>query len=444
MDIKLNEKLLKTNEEYDVIVAGAGPAGIAAAAAASREGAKVLLIEQSGQLGGMATNGLVPAWTPYTDGVRIIYGGLSKRIFLETKNKMPHIDKDRLDWVAIDYEALKVNYANLLKETGVKVLYHSTVCDVVMKDERNVEAIIVANKGGICAYKAPVFVDCTGDADIYAFSGGEFAFGEDGDVQPGTMCFVMSNIDEEVLYSLPYMHAGNTDSMIHTIVNEGKYGIPDTHFCHSKIGPGTFGFNAGHIWEVDPTNPDLYSKQIDEGRDLVQRLVAALKEYHPAFKDAFLVQTAPTLGVRETRRIVGDYTFTKEDYFARKSFPDEISRNNYFIDIHMSARENNEWGKTANADHRFDRYKDGESHGVPYRCLCPKHLDNVLVAGRTISTDRITQGSLRVMPSCLCEGEAAGIAAVMAQRGDKNIHNVDTDKLRETLKSYDAYLPDVK
>ena len=444
MEIKLNEKNLKVNDNYDVVVAGAGPAGIAAAAAAAREGAKTLLIEASGQLGGMATTGLVPAWTPYTDGIRIIYGGLSKRIFLETKNKMPHIDKDRLDWVAIDYETLKVNYANLIKETGVDVLYHTTVCDVVMKDERNVEALVIANKGGISAVKADAFVDCTGDADIYAFTGGEFEFGENGDVQPGTMCFIMTNIDEDILYSLPYMHAGNTDSMIHTIVNEGKYGIPDTHFCHSKIGPKTFGFNAGHIWDADPTDPELYSRQIEAGRDLVQRLVAALKEYHPAFKDAYLVQTAPTLGVRETRRIKGDYTFTTDDYFARKSFPDEISRNNYFIDIHKSARENQEWAMDQNADHRFEHYKDGESHGVPYRCLCPKHLDNVLVAGRSISTDRITQGSLRVMPSCLCEGEAAGIAAYMACHGDKNIHNVDTNALREKLKSYDAYLPDVE
>ena len=445
MELKFNGKNLKINENYDVIVAGAGPAGIAAAAAAAREGEKTLLIEQSGNLGGMATTGLVPAWTPYSDGIRIIYGGISERIFKETKAKMPHIEEDHVDWVPIDFEVLKINYANLLKENGVDVLYHTTVCDVVMKDERNIEALVVANKSGISVYKAPIFIDCTGDADIYAFSGGEFEFGEDGDVQPGTMCFIMSNIDEEILESLPYMHAGNPESAIHDIVREGKYGIPDTHFCHSKIGPGTYGFNAGHIWDADPTTPEVYSKQINEGRDLVQRLVSALKEYHPAFKDAYLVQTAPTLGVRESRRIKGDYTFTKEDYFARRSYKDEILRNNYFIDIHKSARENIEWGMEENADDRFDRYKDGESHGLPYRCLCPQHLDNVLVAGRTISTDRITQGSLRVMPSCLCQGEAAGVAAALINKTEgANIHNVDTDKLREILKANNAYLPDVE
>lgn len=115
MNIKFNGKDLKIHEGYDVIVAGGGPSGIAAAVAAAREGAKTLLIEQSGQLGGMAVTGLVPAWTPYTDGIRIIYGGLSKRVFLETRAQMPHIDKDHYDWVSIDFEALK-KFMKILSE----------------------------------------------------------------------------------------------------------------------------------------------------------------------------------------------------------------------------------------------------------------------------------------------------------------------------------------
>lgn len=443
MELELNGKHLPVHEGYDVIVAGGGPSGIAAAAAAAREGAKTLLIEQSGQLGGMAITGLVPAWTPYTDGVRIIYGGLSKRVFLETKAQMPHISKERLDWVAIDFEALKKVYENLIKETGVEVLFHTIVCDTVMKDERNVEALVVANKSGISAYKAPVFIDCTGDADIYAFAGGEFEIGDNGDVQPSTMCFIVTNVDEDVYESGPSLYGGNKDSMIHKIIADGKYNIPDTHLCISKIGPKTYGFNAGHIWDVHSTNPEEISQAIFSGRDLARRYVAALKEYHPAFKDAYLVQTAPTIGVRESRRIVGDYTFTLEDYMARRSFNDEICRNNYFIDIHKSAEENNSWHE--HSDNRFEHYKTGESHGVPYRCLCPKHLDNVLVAGRTISSDRITQGSMRIMPCCLCEGEAAGIAASMASRmKEPDIHTVNTDRLRMILKNHDAYLPDAE
>lgn len=441
MEIKFNGKNLNVNQDYDVIVAGGGPSGITAAVAAAREGAKVLLIEQSGELGGMAVTGLVPAWTPYTDGIRIIYGGLSKRVFLATREKMPFIKKDHYDWVAIDSESLKQVYENLVKEYGVETLFHTIVCDTVMKNEREVDALITANKSGISAYKAKVYVDCTGDADIYAYSGGEFEIGDKGDVQPSTMCFVVTNVDEDIINKEPNLYGGNKDSAIHKIIADGKYNIPDTHLCISKVGPNTYGFNAGHIWNVHSTEPEEVSKGILEGRDLARRYVEALKEYHPAFKNAYLVQTAPTIGIRESRRIVGDYTFTTDDYFARRSFDDEICRNNYFIDIHKSAKENDEWHE--HSDTRFEHYKDGESHGVPYRCLCPKAFDNILVAGRTISTDRITQGSTRIMPCCLCEGEAAGIAAAMAAKeSEVNIHNVNTDELRQTLRKYDAYLPD--
>ena len=443
MNVNLCSKELPVHEGYDVIVAGGGPSGIAAAVAAAREGAKTLLIELSGQLGGMGISGLVPAWTPYSDGIRIIYGGLSKKVFLETKSRMEHIPEERIDWVPIDFEALKDVYDKLILESGVEVLFHTTVCDVVMKDERNIESLVVANKSGISAYKAPVFIDCTGDADIYAFSGGEFEIGDKGDVQPSTMCFIITNVDEDVYEAGPSLYGGNADSMIHEIIADGKYDIPDTHLCISKIGPKTYGFNAGHVWNVHSTEPEEISQAIFEGRALARRYAAALKEYHPAFKESYLVQTAPTIGVRESRRIVGDYTFTLEDYFARRSFSDEICRNNYFIDIHKSAEENNKWHE--HSDNRFEHYKRGESHGVPYRCLCPKHLDNVIVSGRTISSDRITQGSMRIMPCCLCEGEAAGIAAAMAIKEETvNIHNVDVNKLREVLKANDAYLPDLE
>lgn len=443
MGLEFNGKQLKIHDGYDVIVAGGGPSGVAAAVAAARDGAKTLLIESSGMLGGMATLGLVPAWTPYSDGIRVIYGGLSQKVFEATKAKMPFLDKDAVDWVSIDFEALKEVYESLVKEYGVEVLFHTTVCDVVKKDERNVEALIVANKSGISAYKAPVFVDCTGDADVYAYAGGEFEIGDKGDVQPSTMCFVLTNVDEDVYNSGPSLYGGNADSMIHKIRQDKEFNIPDTHLCISKIGPKTYGFNAGHVWGVHSTDPESVSKAIFEGRALAREFLRGLKKYHPAFKNAYLVETAPTIGVRESRRIVGDYTFTTDDYFARRSFADEICRNNYFIDIHKSAEENDKWHE--HSDNRFEHYKKGESHGVPYRCLCPKALDNVLVAGRTVSTDRITQGSLRIMPCCLCEGEAAGIAASFTSKmQEPNIHNVNTDKLRMTLKANGAYLPDAE
>lgn len=443
MKYQLPTREIELNTDYDIIVLGGGPAGCAAAISAAREGKKTLLIESSGMLGGMATKGLVSAWTPYTDGERIIYGGISKEVFLENKNQMECVPKDRYDWVSIDYEHLKTVYDRRVRESGADILFHTMFCAVEMSDSRNVDKIIVANKSGLTAYKAKVYIDCTGDADLYAFAGGEYDFGDDEthEVQPATLCFIISGVNEQEYNKYPWLYGGNEDSVIHKIIADPEFDIPDSHLCCGFVGPNTIGFNAGHIWNVDNTDPKSVTKAILRGRQLAREYFIALKKYMPkAFENAYLVETAPTIGVRESRRIIGDYTFTVEDYFARRSFADEIARNNYFIDIHKSAKENEEM--EGHSDNRYEHYKKGESHGVPYRILCPKAFDNMLVAGRTVSSDRITQGSLRIMPCCLCEGEAAGMAAAFACESDNiNIHNVDTQRLRRRLIEFGAYLP---
>ena len=255
------------------------------------------------------------------------------------------------------------------------------------------------------------------------------------------MCFMIANVDEKAYSKEPDLYGGNADSIIHKIINDPEFDIPDMHLCCGFVGPHTMGFNAGHIWNVDSTDPQSVTKAVIEGRKLARQYLTALKKYMPIpFKDAYLVETAPTIGVRESRRIIGDYTFTVDDYLDRRTFADEIARNNYFIDIHKSVDEMNKF--KGNAEERFEHYKIGESHGVPYRILCPKQFDNMLVAGRTVSSDRITQGSLRIMPCCLCQGEAAGLAAAFAcEHANINIHNVDTQLLRKTLIEHGAYLP---
>lgn len=431
------------NDSYDVIVLGGGPAGCAAAVSAAGQGKKTLLVESSGMLGGMATKGLVNAWTPFSDGERIIYGGFAKEVFMENKSQMYNNNPDEYDWVRIDYEHLKTVYDRKVSESGADILFHSMLCGVEMLDERNVDKVIIANKSGLCAYKAKVYIDCTGDADLYAFAGGEYHFGDDEthEVQPATLCFVIANVDENAYSEEGNLYGGNPDSAIHKILLDCEFSIPDTHLCCGFIGPHTMGFNAGHIWNVDNTNPQSVTNAIIEGRKLARQYLNALKKYMPlSFKDAFLVETAPTIGVRESRRIIGDYTFTLEDYLNRQSFADEIARNNYFIDIHKSLDELDKF--SGNGENRFEHYKNGESHGVPYRILCPGQFDNMLVAGRCVSTDRITQGSLRVMPCCLCQGQAAGLAAAFeCEKDEINIHKADTQRLRRTLVEHGAYLP---
>lgn len=441
-EYQLQNPVIGLNEEYDVIVCGGGPAGCTAAIAAAREGAKTLLLEASGMLGGMATLGMVNCWTPVHDGVRVVHGGLAKKIMAQNKATMAHVSPDNWKWVPINHEPLKVALDNMVTEAGAEVLFHSSVCGVEMKDERNIDVVLVANKAGLTAYRAKVFVDCTGDADLYAWSGKEYRKGdEQGRLQPGTMCFAVTGVDPEGYKTMndPYWNGEGKKyfALLHKMMADGKYDIPDDHLVIHKPAEDTFTFNAGHVYGVDATDPKSKSDACIKGRRVAWELKNAYTEYAPCFKDSFMMQTGSTIGLRESRRIIGDYTFTMEDYFNRASFPDEILRGIYPIDVHEE-----ELGMVRNTLLEYEHYSEGESYGVPYRCLCPRDLDNVLVAGRTISSDRISNGSLRIMPCCMNAGEAAGIAAKLScDMESVNIHKVDTQILRKRLIEEGAYLP---
>ena len=244
------------------------------------------------------------------------------------------------------------------------------------------------------------------------------------------------------------MHFFDPESPVHKAIKSGRYPlILDLHSCSTQIGPRTYGFNTGHVFDVDNTDPASVSRALVQGRQQADQYRRAFAEFHPAFTDAFLVATGALLGVRETRRILGDYVLTLDDYLARRSFPDEICRNAYNIDVHWSreeaakANEANLEELQKQVDSGIKQLGMGESYGVPYRCLTPKTLKNVLVAGRCISTDRPVNGSVRIMACCLTTGEAAGMAAAMAAAGDANVHHVDTDALRRVLRENGAYLP---
>ena len=434
------------NASYDVIVVGGGPAGCAAAAAAAREGARTLLLEASGCLGGSGTSALVPAWCPFSDHEKIIYGGLATKVFTAAKQGMAHVKPEDLDWVPIDAERLKRVYDDLVVQAGATVLFHTTLAHVETDGNGRVKTILTASKAGLQAWQARVFIDCTGDADLTAWAGGEFHKGnaEGKRLMPATHCFVMSNVDDAGFRLGPNLHAGNKESPIYRILASGKYPlIPDSHCCTNFVGPGTIGFNAGHVFEVDNTDPSSTSAALIQGRKMAAQYRDALAEFFPsAFGNAHLVATGAQIGIRETRRIVGDYELTFDDYMKRRSFSDEIGRNNYFIDIHWAKEDAaREAAETWKWEEKTFRYGKGESHGLPYRCLTPKALRNVLVAGRSISCEQIVQGSIRVMPVCLVMGEAAGMAAAHAARATGDVHAVDTALLRARLRAEGAYLP---
>jgi hypothetical protein len=391
----LKQTAVPLDDSWDVIVAGGGPAGSAAAASAAREGARTLLIEATGCLGGMGTSGLVPAWCPFTDYEKIIYGGLAECVFTECKKGIPHVPDEQIHgWVPLNSERLKRIYD-----------------------------------------------------DLAAWAGAEFTHGdESGQTQPGTLCFVLSNVDDYAYVHGRSMDHKDPEGLAYDILRSEKYPLAcDYHLCQNLIGPSTAGFNAGHIWNLDATDPACVSAAMMHGRRIAAQLRDALAEFRPdVFGNAYLAATASLMGVRESRLILGDYVLTLDDYLARRSFPDEIARNAYFIDIHAAKDEieRNQSGEDV-VGQRVEHYGPGESHGIPYRCLTPRGLRNVLVAGRSLFCDRIVHGSVRVMPVCLVMGEAAGMAAAHAVTNHAaDVHAVDTDRLRARLREENAYLPD--
>lgn len=209
----LNKNKIKVNNQWDVIVVGGGPAGCAAATAAAREGAKVLIIESTGALGGMGTSGLLNAWCPFTDKEKIIYKGIAEKVFMEAKKGVPHARG--YDWIPINTEYLKVVYDDLVMSQGVSVLFFSNMAAVEMKNKETVDAIIVANKAGLTAYKAKLFIDCTGDGDLAVWAGADFDMGDDkGDVQEGSLCFALSNIDPYEFSLIGTVQSSKKDSPI--------------------------------------------------------------------------------------------------------------------------------------------------------------------------------------------------------------------------------------
>ncbi len=441
---------------WDVIVVGGGPAGSAAATAAARGGAKTLLLEAAGALGGMGTLGLVPWFCGYDDGEKVIARGLAERVRQELGERVPQT------WTwspAIDPELLKRIYDRLVTEAGATVLFHSQLCGVETAADGQIDALLVSSKAGLRAYSAKVYVDCTGDGDLAAWAGATFEKGDaDGQLQPATHCFVLTNVEpydcwynsQRPAGSPPSLHFFDPESPVHKAMVSGRYPlIIDQHSCSMQHGPGVYGYNFGHVYDVDNTDPASVSAALIRGRQQAAQYRDAFAEYHPAFKNAFLAATGALLGVRETRRITGDYVLGIDDYLARRSFPDEICRNAYNIDVHRKsdiseflAREKSPDKMRERIEKEIRQLGKGESYGVPYRCLTPRGLRNVLVAGRCISTDRPVNGSVRIMACCLTTGEAAGTAAAMAAAtADHDVHAVDPQRLRADLLSHGAYLP---
>jgi hypothetical protein len=432
-EVCIPAETIPVSHQVDVVIIGGGPAGIAAAISAAAGGAKTLLIEQRGFLGGMGTVALVPAFCPFTDKVKPIIRGLGMKLMERMKQScnedFRQVYANSLDWVPIDPEVLKRVYDDAALETGVTLLYHTFVYDVLLSEDlRNVEGIIIVNKSGRTVVTCRYVIDATGDADIAAKAGVPFQKGgEQGELQPGSMCYLLTNVDRKK-FNRYLEESGDTSQLHQTVMRamadgalpEGRKSLSGLAWVNDYL----VGVNFGHVFGIDGTKAEDLTRGAIEGRKLVERQVEFFRAYVPGFEKAHTAATGEQIGIRETRRIQGDYVLTADDFMQARSFQDDIARNAYYIDIHMA---------TSKQKMTFTHLAPGQSHGVPYRILLPLGIDNMWVPGRAASSDRAVQGSLRVMPNCFAMGEASGTAAVLALKSSLNSREVSITELQQKL-----------
>ena len=434
--IKEPAKKLRVAGKYDVLVCGGGPAGIGAAISAARNGAKTLLVEQSGFLGGMGTGALVPTFAPSAmSGAPLIKG-----IHAEILALLNIGDGSNDTWPPIDPEKTKYAYDLLMEKAGVELLFFTRISGVI-KSGRKLDCIIIENKSGRQALRAKYFIDCTGDADAAAMAGVSFRKGgKNGAMQPASNCFTVAGIDDKKFEAIRKKNNAHDLKLSDKMrADEGKALLPEVplgeyrFLLETKFEKGYWGFNFGHIFNMDGTDAGDLSSAAQKGRRIANNFIAYARKKLPCFKNAYLVSVGQTIGIRETRIIEGEYTMTVADYLSRTKFHDSIAVYDYPVDMHQTDKSLKAFKKSHKAFTQDFLLSPGEYYSVPFRALVPKSIDNLLAAGRSISCDRQVQAATRVMPLCVATGEAAGLAASMAAKKGNSFRDTDTELLRERL-----------
>jgi hypothetical protein len=446
-------RLTPVSDEADVVVAGGGPAGLVAAAAAARNGASTILVERYGFLGGMATAALVGPLA----GVRHRYGGgrivggipweLIERLaghggaLLEPLGYRSGPAEQGDDEspspargdVPFDPEILKWTAEAMATEAGVKLRFHCLAVDV-LRNGADLVALIVESKSGRQAIRSKVFVDCTGDADLAAWSGAPYEVGRSGDgaLQPMSLIFRLSGVDTEALghelLGSPYIHPALREAA-KELSDRGElpvFGGPWT-FWGSTIRPGEVMVNMVRLWG-DATDSRVLTANEIAARDHIRRFVVFLRKHAPPFQNCVLVDSGAQIGIRETRRIVGEFQLTAEHILQGRGFQDSIGLGGHVIDIHSPA------GSRAKptGSYRQERRRIAP-YQIPYRCLLPRKVDNLLVAGRPISATHEAHATLRVMGTAMVTGQAAGTAAALAVSERCHPRRLEPEQLRQRL-----------
>jgi 2-polyprenyl-6-methoxyphenol hydroxylase-like FAD-dependent oxidoreductase len=435
---------------FDVLVVGGGNAGCAAAIAAARHGARTLLVERYGFLGGTATAAMVGPWMTFHSANGRIVGGIAQEIVdrLVSKGASPGHLSDSSDYVAtitpFDPEVHKALLFEMMREAGVNLLLHTYFVAAEVDGDAVVGATF-ETIGGRRSYQGSVVVDATADALVAASAGVPTQQGDDrGRVQPATLMFRLSHVDltklaeyvrehpNEMRTSLPpdervasaLTAVAGLYELWQQAREDGLVDVPRelVSFFISPY-PDEVTVNMTRVVDVDPLDPDDLTRAEIESRLQAMQLVEFFRRRVPGFANARIAASGTQIGIRESRRIVGRYTLTRDDVLLARQFDDAVARSAYPIDVHNPSGS----GTTT------QRLAPGASYEIPYRTLLPINRERLLVAGRCISTTHEALASTRLTPTVMTLGQAAGTAAALACRRGLRVGEIDSDELREQL-----------
>ena len=410
---------------YDVIVCGGGPAGLIAAVAAARNGAKTLLIERYGFVGGMSTSALVTPISEFRHFGKQHIGGVPFEL-LQRAAELGGADVTLESGnFPVNDEIMKLAAQRLLLESGVTLLYHSWFSDCVTDGDR-ITHVIVQNKAGRVAYQASVFVDCTGDADLVRAAG--FPTTKSDVLQPATLWFQLGGVDTD---ALDYLFRDAVDGMLPVsqairgrlleLNEQGRIPIFGGPWINKFFHDGMVSINVLRE-ATDASDPEWFTRTECSLRENLQLIIEVLRREFPEFRDCWLAKSGIQTGVRETHHIVGLYQLQRDDILVPKAFPDTVAKGAHVIDIHSS--DSNE--------------QDGlvvprQEYNIPFRCLVPQGSINLVTAGRCLCADGPGFGSARVMATCMAMGQGAGTAAALGVKHGYSMSGMDFTQLRETL-----------
>jgi hypothetical protein len=404
--------------DLDVLVVGGGPAGITAALAAARHGARTMIIEQFNCLGGVATAAghghicLYSSWgNPQWGTDEQVVAGLAEEIAQRvTAAGWGVYDRRNCDF---EVEGMKIVLEQMAAEAGVRIRYHTFFSRTLVEAGR-VVGVVVQSKSGRQAVLARRIVDATGDGDVAASAGCRFAVGNaEGRCQPATLMFQIGGVDWTRTSAFLKERAAAGDWKLATVWKRAQEAGHMRPFQSVIMGwwwtptrPDQLGINFTHVTGVDATDADHLTAATLEGRRQVEETVALYRAYVPGLEQAHLLSTPPTIGLRESRRIMGDYVLTREDLVAEREFADSIGYGSFFIDIHNT--------EGTGMDRRAQRPHNGFKYQIPWRIQLPTGIEGLVTAGRCVSASHEALGSLRVMPQCMAMGQAAGTACALA------------------------------